>query len=76
MIDTSPNITRLMDKLLEKNLIIRNHSHLDRRVVYVVITEKSLILLTKIDKLGELEFLNNLTEKKASILSNLLDKIR
>lgn len=76
MIDTSPNITRLMDKLLEKNLIIRNHSHLDRRVVYVVITEKSLILLTKIDKLGELEFLNNLTEKEAIILSNLLDKIR
>jgi DNA-binding MarR family transcriptional regulator len=76
MIDTSPNITRLMDKLLEKNLIIRNHSHIDRRLVYVVITEKSLILLTKIDKLGELEFLNNLTEKEAIILSNLLDKIR
>jgi DNA-binding MarR family transcriptional regulator len=76
MIDRSSNINRLMDKLLEKNLIIRNHSHIDRRVLYVVITEKSLILLTKIDKLGELEFLNNLTEKEAIILSNLLDKIR
>lgn len=76
MIERSPNITRLMDKLLEKNLIKRNRSELDRRVVYIAITENGLMLLSEIDKLGKLEFLDNLTDDEARILTDLLDKIR
>jgi DNA-binding MarR family transcriptional regulator len=76
MIERSPNITRLMDKLLEKNLIKRNRSELDRRVVYIAITENGLTLLSEIDKLGKLEFLDNLTDDDARVLTDLLDKIR
>jgi MarR family transcriptional regulator, 2-MHQ and catechol-resistance regulon repressor len=76
MIERSPNITRLMDKLLEKNLINRNRSDSDRRVVFVEINESGLNLLKKIDKQEKLDFLDNLTENEASLLTKILDKIR
>jgi DNA-binding MarR family transcriptional regulator len=76
MIERSPNATRLMDKLLEKNLISRYRCEHDRRVVYVAIIEEGLMLLSAIDKAEKLKFLNNLSEEEASHLSDLLDKIR
>ena len=76
MIERSPNATRLMDKLLEKNLINRYRCEHDRRVVYVEITEEGLLLLSNIDKAGKLSFLNNLSIEEAKLLSDLLDKIR
>jgi len=76
MIERSPNATRLMDKLIEKKLISRYRCEHDRRVVYVEITEEGLVLLSDIDKVGKLSFLNNLSEKEAKQLSDLLDKIR
>jgi len=76
MIERSPNATRLMDKLIEKKLISRYRCEHDRRVVYVEITEEGLVLLSDIDKVGKLSFLNNLSEDEAKTLSDLLDKIR
>ncbi|QTE24562.1 MarR family winged helix-turn-helix transcriptional regulator [Polaribacter cellanae] len=76
MIERAPNATRLMDKLCDKNLIERIRCEHDRRVVYVKITEEGLELLSKIDVNKNLSFLENLTEKEASLLSDLLDKIR
>ncbi|QNM86836.1 winged helix DNA-binding protein [Polaribacter pectinis] len=76
MIERAPNATRLMDKLCEKNLIERIRCEHDRRVVYVKITEEGLELLSNIDVNKNLSFLENLTEKEASQLSDLLDKIR
>ena len=76
MIERAPNATRLMDKLCDKNLIERIRCEHDRRVVYVQITEEGLELLSNIDINKNLSFLDNLTEKEASLLSDLLDKIR
>ncbi|TMM28676.1 MarR family transcriptional regulator [Polaribacter aestuariivivens] len=76
MIERAPNATRLMDKLCDKNLIERIRCEHDRRVVYVQITEEGLKLLSTIDINKNLSFLDNLTEKEASLLSDLLDKIR
>ncbi|APG64905.1 MarR family transcriptional regulator [Tenacibaculum todarodis] len=77
MIERAPNATRLMDKLCEKHLIVRERCEHDKRVVYVTILEEGLTLLTEIDKVSSnLNMLNNLTEKEAEQLSNLLDKIR
>ncbi|WP_435415973.1 MarR family winged helix-turn-helix transcriptional regulator [Polaribacter aestuariivivens] len=76
MIERAPNATRLMDKLCDKNLIERIRCEHDRRVVYVQITEEGLELLSNIDINKNLSFLDNLTEKEASMLSDLLDKIR
>ena len=76
MIERAPNATRLMDKLCDKNLIERERCEHDRRVVYVKITNQGLELLSTIDDNKNLSFLENLTNKEAEILSNLLDKIR
>ena len=76
MIDRAPNATRLMDKLCEKKLIERTRCNKDRRVVYIRINESGLTLLKAIDTNSKLEFLNNLTEKEATVISTLLDKLR
>lgn len=76
MIERAPNATRLMDKLCDKQLIERERCDDDRRVVYVRISEKGLELLETIENANKISFLDNLTEKEAETLSNLLDKIR
>lgn len=76
MIDRSPNATRLMDKLCEKELIGRIPSHHDRRVVHIVITEKGEQLLNSIPDGFNDELVKNITEEEAQMLSDLLDKMR
>ncbi len=76
MIDRSPNTTRLMDKLIAKNLITREHCPSDRRVVHIEITKQGLTLLNEISKHLKDDLLENLTEEEATQLSDLLDKIR
>ena len=76
MIQKSPNSTRLMDKLCDKNLINRVRCESDRRVVYIKIAKDGLDLLEKIN-LKELDdYTNSLSEKEAKTLNKLLDKIR
>lgn len=78
MIEKSPNTTRLMDKLIEKNLMERVRCDKDRRVVYVAITDKGQELLAEIDRTFESShlFAEKLTAEEAETLSNLLDKLR
>jgi DNA-binding MarR family transcriptional regulator len=78
MVEKSPNTTRLMDKLIDKGLIDRTRCSDDRRVVFVEISEKGLEVLSHIDKKFDDDdiFNTNLTEKEASTLSDLLDKLR
>jgi MarR family 2-MHQ and catechol resistance regulon transcriptional repressor len=76
MIERAPNATRLMDKLCDKSLIERERCEQDRRVVYFKISEVGLDLLSSIDNIKNVSFLDNLSEEEAATLSNLLDKIR
>jgi DNA-binding MarR family transcriptional regulator len=76
MLERSPNATRLMDKLCSKNLIERIPCPEDRRVVHIVITTEGLQLLEDISKKMDFDLLENLNEKEAGQLSDLLDKIR
>jgi DNA-binding MarR family transcriptional regulator len=76
MLERAPNATRLMDKLCDKDLIERIACPEDRRVVHIQITNSGLSLLEKIDKNMKEDYLENLTEKEANQLSDLLDKIR
>lgn len=80
MVEKSPNTTRLMDKLFDKNLIERVRCEHDRRVVFVKISEAGLKLLVQIDERFVDDkanmFLTNLTDEEADTLSDLLDKLR
>jgi len=76
MVERAPNATRLMDKLCAKNLIERIPCPDDRRVVHIGIKEEGLNLLEDISKKMNFDLLENLNEKEAGLLSDLLDKIR
>ncbi|MCF6168055.1 MarR family transcriptional regulator [Lutibacter sp.] len=76
MIQKSPNATRLMDKLCDKELIERTRCENDRRIVYVKISEQGLKLLAKINIEEFNNHMNNITEDEAETLNKILDKIR
>jgi len=49
MIEQTPGITRLIDRLERKNLVTRERSATDRRCVYCRISERGLGLLARLD---------------------------
>ena len=79
MIAKTSNTTRLVDKLLLKNLVTRNVCSENRRKIEVLITEKGLKLLAELDpKIIENEdyFCASLTIKELEQLNFLLEKLR
>lgn len=76
MIERSPNATRLMDKLIAKQLIERFPCMEDRRVVYIKITKTGKQLLESISEDFNHDLLKNISEEEAKQLSDLLDKMR
>ncbi|GAA4024731.1 MarR family transcriptional regulator [Flavobacterium cheonhonense] len=79
MLAKNSNTTRLIDKLLLKDLVTRNVCPDNRRKIEVLITQKGLDLLTELDpKVDEHEklFANNLTEDEIILLNTLLEKYR
>jgi len=78
MLDKSSNASRIVDKLLAKGFLTRKICKKDRRSVDVIITEKGLNLLKKIDGY-QTEWhrkLNTLNREEAKKLNFLLDKLR
>ena len=49
MLDPSPDVTRLIDKLVERGLVRRSKSEEDRRMTIHTITEEGLDLLERMD---------------------------
>lgn len=79
MIDKSPDLTRLLDKLVKKGLVERKLCDINRRKMDITLTASGLILLeemnAKIKRVME-EINVNITMEEAETLSNLLDKMR
>src|SRR3970040_3162686 len=79
MVAKTSNTTRLVDKLLLKNLVTRNVCPENRRKIEVAITQKGLDVLTKLDpKVIEHEnyFSQNLSTEELEQLNALLEKYR
>lgn len=78
MIDKSPHTTRMVTKLMEKELVERKRSAKDRRVIYVTITDLGLQFLKKIDlESQELNgFIDNISNEEAQQVNATLDKLR
>ena len=74
MSDTSRIVDRLITKGLVKKLVCKN----DRRLVDIIINNKRKKLLERLDaRQDEIDsVLRNLSEKEATLLSDLLEKIR
>jgi DNA-binding MarR family transcriptional regulator len=79
MIAKNSNTTRLIDKLLLKDLVTRNVCPENRRKIEILITQKGLDLLQELDpKVLENEklFANNLSQNELLQLNSLLEKYR
>ena len=78
MLDKNPDLTRLCDRLLTRKLIDRCIDGDNRRKMNIRITEDGLKMLNLIDPIM-IEFnekVSSITEDEATILSDLLDKLR
>src|SRR5215216_3556470 len=78
MLDRMSDTSRIVDRLVAKQLVKKVICSKDRRLVDVTITEKGQNLLRKLDaQVNHFEdIMDNLTEKEAATISNLLDKLR
>ena len=63
---------------ITKGFVERKRSEVDRRVVYLTITDKGIELLETINKISGnyMEFTTRITEEEAKQVSDILDKIR
>lgn len=78
MLDKQSNASRLIDKLLAKNLVMRTENEKDRRIMDVVINQSGLDLLSKIDpEFDKLEeSFTSITVDEAKKMNAFLDKFR
>jgi len=78
MIDKMCDASRIVDRLVQKELVTRCTNSKDRRAVDIRISGDGLKILSLIDKEMKIkDFLSdNLTEEEALTLCNLLDKLR
>ncbi len=78
MLDKMSDTSRIVDRLLKKELVKKVVCVTDKRLVDVTITPKGLDLLTELDKYNdELDnVLCSISEEEVCTLNQLLDKIR
>ena len=79
MIDRAPNATRLTDKLIAKDLVIRERCAEDRRVIFARISDKGLELLARIDadnREAAASSLKTLSAADAEVINHILDQWR
>ncbi len=78
MLDKMSDVSRIVSRLQEKDLVSVCRSCHDKRLVDIVIADKGIKLIEKID--GDSSYMDNmiskLSEEEAEQLSILLDKIR
>jgi DNA-binding MarR family transcriptional regulator len=79
LVTPDPDITRLLDRLVARKWIRRNHDSSDRRVVRVCVSASGLALLARLEKtvqaIQERQF-GKLTNKELRKLTTLLERLR
>jgi DNA-binding MarR family transcriptional regulator len=75
LIDRMPNVSRLLNKLMDKGLIKKDRDLSDQRVVYINLTPEGLKAASKGRELfNKVQY--GVTDEQAELLNDLLDKIR
>lgn len=79
MVNKMSNTTRLVDKLIKKNLVDRFICEENRRKVEIIITEDGLKLLDILDPIVddlENDFSKHITTEELTKLNEILEKVR
>ncbi len=77
MMDKMSDTSRIVDRLLKKEMVTKVKSATDNRLVEVRIADRGIQLLKRLDDIEDkiASFLGNLSEAEAQQISGLLDKI-
>ncbi len=78
MLDKMSDTSRIVDRLVKKELVKKGTCKADKRLVDINITENGLDLLSRLDENSQDldNHLNGISEEDAETLSTILDKIR
>ena len=79
MIAKTSNTTRLVDKLVSKDMVIRKVCPANKRKMEVTITEKGMSVLQALDPIVisfENQYTRNLSQEELEIINQLLEKLR
>ncbi len=78
MLDKMSDTSRIVDRLIVKDLVEKFACVKDKRLVDITVTKKGLQLLEKLDALNEQidSILKGVSEKEAITMNQILDKLR
>jgi len=78
LLDRMSDVSRIIDRLVQKKLVSRCTSSKDRRAVDIVISKDGLLILERLDKKMSIHNLldKKLTDDECKQLNYLLDKMR
>ncbi|PSK89866.1 MarR family winged helix-turn-helix transcriptional regulator [Taibaiella chishuiensis] len=79
MLHRTSNVTRILEKLVEKGLVTRESKSSNRRMIDVMLTAKGAELLKASDEMANeshLQFARTISEAEALQMSDWLDTIR
>lgn len=78
MLDKMSDTSRIVDRLILKELVIKSTCPSDKRLVDIQLTPKGSILVEKLDQYNDQidAILKGVTETEAVLLNQILDKLR
>jgi DNA-binding MarR family transcriptional regulator len=78
MLDKMSDTSRIVDRLVAKELVEKNTCAADKRLVDIVLSKKGFALLEKLDQFNDQidQLLRGVTEKEAALMNQILDKLR
>ena len=79
MLDKMSDASRIVERLVKKGLVNRTITKSDKRLVDVVISDKGMALLNRIDQPLDIEMqstFTKFTKEERETFTNLLDKMR
>ena len=78
MLDKMSDTSRIVDRLIAKELVVKNTCEKDKRLVDITLSPKGLDLLDQLDQFNDRidALLKGINETEAATLNQILDKIR
>jgi DNA-binding MarR family transcriptional regulator len=78
MLDKMSDTSRIVDRLIAKELVVKNTCEKDKRLVDITLSQKGLSLVDQLDQYNERidALLKGINESEAKTMNQILDKIR
>lgn len=78
MLDKMSDTSRIVDRLIVKELVQKSACKADKRLVDITLTQKGLELVTRLDQFNDQidSILQGVSKEDAAIVNQILDKLR